>query len=385
MLAFRFAVPTTIVFASGSLNEVGKEVAEKASSVLVVTGSGSVKTTGVLGRCLEALNEAGVRAVIYEGVSTNPAYGHVVEAAELFRDSRCDGVLGLGGGSTMDTARCVALATSHSGDYWDYRVTGEKSVAGIENKIPPIFTVPTTAGTGAEISPAALVVRDGRKEVFFSPHLFPRTAIVDPELTLTVPPVVTAQVGVDAIVQGIEAYVSSSAQPFSDMFALEAVRLTYQWLPRAVHAGDNIEARSQVALAAILSLFAINQAGVGAIHALSNPLSGRFGVHHGQALSILAPAVVEYNWSANPKRFAKVAELFGLDSAGGGDGDNAAKFAGAFRDWLSGIGLKDSLSTFGVSMASLDALAEESQNPDMATNPRELSIAETRRLYESLM
>lgn len=379
---FTFGVPTRVAFGPASLSQLPPAVAGAAARALLLAGGGSARRSGLLDRCDSALHEAGVSTVKFEGISSNPTYESVVAACRLAEANAVDAIVAVGGGSVMDAGRAVALALARPGDFWECRVTGSASVPGIPAGLTPVFTVPTVHGTGAEISPATLVRRGNLKEVFFSPHLFPRAAFVDPALACSAPPKITAEVGVDAFVQGLEAFVSPNAQPFSDMFAWEAMRLAVRWLPEAVDQPGNGQARSQVALSALLSLFAINQAGVGGIHALSNPLSGRYNVHHGRALSLVAAAVIEHNWAAAPERFAGVSRLF-RDSAA--SQPSMAPDTEGIRGWLGRIGLGGRLSEYGVSTGDLDQMAAEAQNPDMSTNPTELSPPAVKKIYESVM
>jgi alcohol dehydrogenase class IV len=375
-LEFTFAVPTRIAFGATSLDRLAPEVAAAGARALVIAGRHSARRSGLLDRCLDALHGAGVRTHVYEGIASNPTYESIVSAHAVAAEAGVDAVVAIGGGSTMDAGRAVALMLAEPDDFWECRVTGSLSVPGIPASVRPVFTVPTVHGTGAEISPATLVRRGTAKEVFFSPNLFPRAAFVDPSLSLSVGSRTTAEVGVDALIQGLEAYVSRNAQPFSDTFALEAVRLAARWLPVAVRDPGDLTARAHVALAALLSLFAINQAGVGGIHALSNPLSARYDIHHGRALALVAVAVVERNLSAAPERFTAVNRVLG-----GKDEPVAA----ALNGWLGELGLDGRLTDYGVRAADLDAMAAEAHNPDMSTNPQELPTAVVRDIYASVM
>jgi alcohol dehydrogenase class IV len=376
-IEFAFDVPTRLAFGPGSVDGLAVAVAEAGPRALVITGHSSSRISGLLDRCTGALVTAGVNTTVCDGIDSNPTYESILAAADKGRDAGVTAIVAIGGGSAMDAGRLVSLAMADPERFWECRVTGSLSVPGIPADLTPTFTVPSLHGTGAEISPAALVRRGTAKEVYFSPHLFPRAAFVEPALAVAVPARLTAEVGVDALIQGLEAYVSRTAQPFSDMFALEAVRLAAQWLPAAARDPDNIEAREFVALAALLSLYAVNQAGVGGIHALSNPLSGRYDIHHGRALSLVAAAVVEHNLASSPDRFAAVARL--LDGA---DTDDPARSLSA---WLAALGLGGRLSDYGVRPGDLDDMAVEAQNPDMATNPQALPPTVVHKIYQSLM
>jgi alcohol dehydrogenase class IV len=373
---FNFAVPTRLAFGATSLDQLAPVVAEASSQVLVLAGQRSARASGLLHRCIGALNEAGVRTHVHEGIMSNPTYESIVSAHAIAAEAGVDAIVAIGGGSVMDAGRAVALMLAKPDEFWECRVTGKLSVPGIPADIIPVFTLPTVHGTGAEMSPAMLLRRGVAKEVFFSPYLFPHAAFIDPALSRSVPARTTAEVGVDAMIQGLEAYVSRNAQPFSDAFALEAVRLAKHWLPVAVCEPGHVTARAHVALAALMSLFAINQAGVGGIHALSNPLSGRYDIHHGRALSLVAVAVVEHNCDAAPERFAVISHLLsGKD----------APVTSALGDWLAPLGLGGRLADYGVRADHLDEMAAEAQNPDMSTNPMDMPARAVRDIYASLL
>jgi alcohol dehydrogenase class IV len=386
-ISFNFAVPTRISFGEDSLSGLAPAVAEVGRRALILAGHRSARGSGLLDRCLTDLRMAGITTRVADGIGTNPGYDLIVEVREQVASDDVDAIIAIGGGSVMDAGRAVALALARPGDFWECRVTGSESVAGIPEQLQPVFTVPTVHGTGAELSPAMLLTRENSKEVFFSPHLFPRATFVVPSLATTVPPRTTAEVGVDAFIQGLEAYVSRTAQPFSDLFAWEAMRLAARWLPEAVRRPEDQAARAQVALAALFSLFAINQAGVGGIHALSNPLSGRYRIHHGRALSLVAAAVVDHNRRAAPERFARVGELLveAVHARPRTSESAAGDVTAAVRDWLATIDLGGRLADYGVQGRDLEAMAHEAQNPDMSTNPCELPPRDVRTIYETVM
>lgn len=385
MFKFDFRVPTNIRFEMGALvqlGEVGKSLGDHA---LLVTGCNSSEEAGFLESAVQSLEGRGVVVTVHDGICSNPRIESILEGADKVRENRCNLVIALGGGSVMDAAKLISLASTHAGDLWEYRVTGSYSVTGIRDSVLPVITVPTTAGTGTETSPAALAKRGTAKEVFYSPYLFPKVALVDPSLAVTLPPDLTAQVGLDAIIQGLEAYVSSNATPFSDVFALAAVRIGTSNIRKAVSNGEDLEARAGLALAAIFSFFAINQAGVGAIHALSNPLSGRLDLHHGLAVGILLPSVLRYNLDSNHGKYAKVAEVLGVKTSGLGDAEAAEHAIGAFEELLEGLGLPTSLRELGITEIDVPTFAKEAQNPDLATNPKPMDIADIERVYQEIL
>lgn len=381
MYTFEFCIPTRLIFGPGALNRLEEVMKPLPQSVLVVVGKHHVQSNGTLSRILQMLDQQGKRVSVYGGVKPNPTEEFVIEGARAAKAHSAAVVLGIGGGSVLDSARGIALAATHEGDLWDYRVAGRKSVGAITDAALPVVTIPTTAGSGTEISPAALLCRGHLKEVFYSPFLFPRAAIVDPELTLSLPKTLSMQMAVDAFVQGLEAFVSTRAHEFSDMFALTAMRLVIENATRVLSRADDLEARAHISLAGVASLFAISQAGVGAIHALSNPLSGRFDFHHGYALSILLGPVMEANMKFAPEKYGRVAQLFGVktehmsqEKAASEAVDKACRFIRELRLGPQRVTLED----FN---ASLPFLVQEAHNPDMATNPAALDDSTVESIY----
>lgn len=374
---FTFDFPTRVHFGPDGIQLLAT-FTTTASKPLLLVGRAAAQRLGYIDLCQKYLQDGGAEPVVYSGLDSNARYEQVLVAAETFTHTGRDCIIALGGGSVMDAARGVALAVSHEGDIWELRVTGARSVAGIHETGIPITTIPTVAGTGAELSPAALITRDHDKQVFFSPHLFPARSIIDPRLTTSAPPDITARTGIDAFIQGLEAAVSPNATPFSDTFALRAVSLAGRWLPRAVADGSDLTARTYVSIAAVLSLFAINQAGVGAIHALSTPMSGLYGLHHGEALSIAALPVLEANWMDAEPRFVEVAASLGL----GDQPENGLRmrFLTYVRELLDELRLPTSFRAAGIENPDLDELSSRSQNPDMSTNPRILTVENVREL-----
>lgn len=387
MFGFQYYVPTKIVFGIGNVEKTGKEVSEIGKRVLVVTGVKSAEETGTLKKLVANIEEEGIKVKVFKGVKTNPSIEIIEKGTKITTVFKPDVILTVGGGSVHDAGRIISLMATHKGELCDYALMGKKGVSGIKNTTIPLITVPTISGTGAEISPAALVTIGNKKEIVVSPYLSPKISIVDPALSVSVPPKTSAQVGIDAYFQGLEAFVSKNAQPFSDIFALESMKHSIAYLPRIVKNTNDLEARSFVALSAIESVFAIAQAGVGAIHALSDPLSGYYNVHHGLALSILAPEVMEANLDSNIERFAKVSELFGTDMTTISLEDAAKKSISCVKSFLCDVGLSllPRLREFGVTLEDMDKLVQDAKNPDMFTNPKEMTYEEIMSIYKKLI
>lgn len=308
---FNYYIPTRILFGPGKLNDL-KSVKLPGKKALIVTTAGkSVKKYGYLSRVIEllAMNNH-TEAVVFDKVLPNPEKRHVMEAAELCRTHNCDFVIGLGGGSPIDSAKSIAIMACNPGDYWDYIQGGSGAGKPLENGVLPILAITTTAGTGTEADPWTVITHEDKNEkIGFGCDLtFPVLSIVDPELMLTVPPMLTAYQGFDAFFHAAEGYIANIANPVSDLFALKSMRLIYTYLPTAVKNGENLEARTQVALANTLSGMVESTSSCTSEHSLEHGMSGLFPqLPHGAGLIMLSIAYFSHFSALIPKRFIALA------------------------------------------------------------------------------
>jgi alcohol dehydrogenase class IV len=292
---FEFNSPTRIVFGPGVLATLPDQVGPLGRRALLVVGSRTLALEGAVARLGDALASKGVDPLVFE-VSGEPDVPTVERGARLARDERCDAVVGLGGGSALDAAKAVAaLATNPEGALAYMEVVGRG--APLANPPLPVVAVPTTAGTGAEVTRNAVVLdrTHSYKASIRSAHLYPRVAVVDPELARSLPPHLTASTGLDALTQLLEAFVSVRATPLSDALAREGLRRAGRSLHRAWEVPDDLEARSDMAVASLLSGMALANAGLGAVHGLASPLGGRYPIPHGVACAALLPHVSTAN------------------------------------------------------------------------------------------
>jgi alcohol dehydrogenase len=386
MFSFQFYNPTQVTFGIGSSLKSGEIVQQFGKSAIILSGTSHAMKSGLVDDIVKLLDKAGVKSFPVSGVEKNPTLSSLVQIANQARNFNPDCIIALGGGSVMDAARILSLILTHSDDPWEYRVTGKLSVPGILDRLLPVVTIPTTAGTGSEASPAALVNHDNRKEVYFSPFMYPKATIIDPNLSLSLPANITAQIGMDAFVQSLEAYVSVNATPFSDTFAVRSMQLVYENLPDLVNDLKNELLRSHLCLAGLLSLYAISPAGVGAVHALSDPLGGRYNITHGLALSILLPSVMKANLDANIEKFASLTKVLGVSTSGMDSETAARKSINIVEDFIKKVGLAGNrLSQFGISPQDFPVFADEAENPDMSTNPKKLSKEQIINIYQQVL
>ena len=277
----RFSFPTRIVFGSGAVRELGNEAKQLGiTRPLLVTDRG-VSACGLAEQILAESRRAGLAPSLFEDVNPNPVEKNVQDGVEAYRRGNCDGVIGLGGGSPIDVAKAIRLAVTHPLplEQYDDQLDG---AARIRADVPPMIAIATTAGTGSEVGRSTVIILKStdRKTVIFSPHLMPNVALADPELTLGMPPKITAGTGLDALTHNVEAYLALGYHPLCDAIALQGARLAIQNLPRAVHNGKDLEARSNMMMAAMMGAVAF-QKGLGAVHSLAHPLSSIANLHHG--------------------------------------------------------------------------------------------------------
>ncbi|MBL9200309.1 MAG: iron-containing alcohol dehydrogenase [Opitutaceae bacterium] len=373
MALINYLVP--VHFAAGALRTLPEEIARLGlRAPLVVTDRGLVRA-GLIDRL--AAHVPGFDAArVFDGTPENPTEGAVRRAAALYREQGCDGIVAMGGGSPLDLAKGVALLATHPGPLARFAATAG-GMAHITADVAPLIAIPTTAGTGSEVGRAAvLVLDDGRKVAVISPHLLPRSAICDPELTLSLPPRLTAGTGMDAIAHGLETFLSPADNPPADALALDGLARGVAHLPRAVTDGADLAARREMMMASLQCGLAF-QKGLGAVHAMSHPLGALPGVtiHHGTANAILLPAVLRFNAPVCADKFARIRTALGLP--------HDADLAVFFRELAGRVGLPLTLRTAGVPRASLDALATAAAlDFSGRTNPRPVTSADYRRLYE---
>jgi len=320
---FQFFIPTKLVFGCGELKQLAKMPLPGKKALIVISAGTSMKKFGYLDKVQGYLKTAGIESVVFDKILPNPIKAHVMEGAKICRDEKCDFVIGLGGGSSIDSAKSIAVMAKNDGDYWDYIFGGSGKGKPITQGVLPIIAIPTTAGTGTEIDPWTVVTDIELKEKigFGVPQLFPTISIVDPELMISVPPRLTAYQGFDAFFHAAEGYLASIATPISDMFALEAVRLLYKYLPVAVNDGKNLKARSKVAWASTLAGMVESTSCCISEHSMEHAMSAFYPeLPHGAGLIAISKAFYKTFKNDKMKRYMKMADIMtGQKSARPGD------------------------------------------------------------------
>ncbi|MBI2810357.1 MAG: iron-containing alcohol dehydrogenase [Candidatus Melainabacteria bacterium] len=381
MNPFVFHSPTKVTFgecASWTAAEVAKDCG--ATKTFIVTDAILMKT-GILKPIIDAFEENSY--CLFTDVPSDSDVETVDKAAGLAREFGADCVLAIGGGSVIDTAKVVNICLSLGGPLLDYQ-----GLNNLAKRLGPLICIPTTAGTGSEVSMVAMVKnhKEGKKLLFGSRFLAPDQAILDPTLLLSLPPRLTAATGLDAITHAIESFSAViSSSPFTDAFCLEALKMLFENLPRATANGADMEARSATLIASAMAGVAFTNSGVGIVHALAHATGATFGTHHGLANSILLPHCMNFNMDSVANRYALISRYLNLSSSTN-DNDAAAALIKAVSDISAKVGLPTRLRDCGIPVlneAQLDELAFlASTDPAIMFNPKESSAQDIIGIYE---
>lgn len=374
MSTVTWSFPTTVVFGNGAISTLADHVRRVgAKRALVVCDPGVVKAQ-IAERVRAVLEGSGIPAMVFDRVAPNPVEENVADGVAAFRSHSADIIVSVGGGAPLDVGKLVALKTTHERPLAEYddAIGGD---AHITSNVPPIINVPTTAGTGSEVGRSGVVTLKAteRKTVIFSPHLMAKVALLDPELTVSMPPRVTAATGFDALTHCIEAYLSIGDHPMADGIALMGVELCAKHLPRAVEAGADLVARGAMMKAAMMGAVAF-QKGLGVCHSLAHPLSSEKNLHHGLANALCLPAVVDFNNAVVPERVERIRRILDLTST---------SLSNALRSLRERIGLPNGLAAEGVAKSDIPKLAAKAmEDACHRLNPRPCTRDDMVKLYE---
>ncbi len=375
-----FFSPNKILFGIGSSKEIGKETkALGGTKALIITDPGVVNS-GLIDPLRSNLEEAGLKVFLFDRVEPEPTADIVDEGVQYIKETGTDIVIGVGGGSSLDVAKGVSLFASNHGNMLDYCGFDLVPQRGL-----PKILVPTTAGTGSEVTRVFVVTdqKDNMKKVIYSNYVIADIAIVDPMLTLSMPGKVTADTGMDALVHAIETYVSMNATPFSDLLASQAIRLIAKHLPMAFAKSENLEARYHMSLASLLSGLAFASGGLGAVHALAYPLGTEYHLSHGRTNAVMLPHVMEFNLLGNRSRYAMVAELMGKGGNIEDIGAKAILAVEAVNGLLNDIQISYHLRDYGIPKEAIPKLVKEGMKQArlFVPNPRNLSERDVEVIY----
>ncbi len=377
-----FEIPTVMKHGLGAINALADEArAMGMKRPLLVTDPGVVKA-GLLDRAVAPLKAANLSYAVFDKVAPNPPITLVDEGADMYRREECDGLIGFGGGSSMDTAKSIGVVAANSGSILDYEWANPQP---IKKRIPPTICVPTTAGTGSEVTLWA-VITDPQRKIKFNvggtPLIGAWQALIDPELTFDLPPAVTAGTGMDALAHAIECYTCAYAQPLPDSTALLAMEYVARYLRVAFAQSRNAEARYKMSMAAMLGALAYGTESAGAAHAMSQSAGGVHNVPHGALTARLLGPVMEYNYKGEPEKFARIAVAMGEDIRGLSVWEAAEKAVEAVMKLIEDVEIP-TLQDLGFSEEEIPMLAEIAfKDPQTIGNPRDLSVQSYVQIYQ---
>ena len=377
-----FSIPPTIITGAGSSEEVGKQATRLgATNALIVTDPGILKI-GYAYEIAKNLHIAGITSTIFSDVTPDPTLQNVTDGLNQYRADSCDVIVSIGGGSAIDCGKGISIKLTNDGEFTDYM-----GVDKIPNQGAPLIAIPTTAGTGSEVTKVTVITdtEHNVKMMLSSACLLASVAIVDPLLSLTTPPYLTAAVGVDALTHAIEAYISKRAQPITDALALKAIRLISGSLRQAWSDGENISARTDMMLGATIAGMAFSNSSVALVHGMSRPIGAYFHIHHGLSNSVLLLDVMAFSVVGAPQRFADIAEAMGEQIEGLSPMKQADAAITAVERLvkdidmprLGQIGIKEEKFDEVVEQMAADAIASGSP----ANNPRQATQEEIIALY----
>ena len=378
-----FEVPTVVKHAPGAITALADEIkALGGKRPMLVTDQGLVKA-GLVDEAAQALKAGNVDYVLFDGVIPNPPIKLVDEAAQIYHSEGCDSLIGFGGGSSMDTAKSIGVVAVNGGSILEYEWADPQP---IKKRIPPLVTVPTTAGTGSEVTLWAVITDPARKIKFNvggTGLIAAHVALIDPRLTLGLPARITAGTGMDALTHAIECYTCAYAQPWPDAVALWAIETIGQWLRIAYAQGANEEARYQMSMAAMLAGMAYGTESAGAVHAMSQTAGGVYDLPHGELTASLLAPVMAYNYLGEPHKYARIAQAMGVNTWGLTVWEAAEMAVDAVAELTADVGIP-TLPEMGIPEKDIPMLAQLAfDDPQTIGNPRDIDVAGYEKIYRS--
>jgi alcohol dehydrogenase class IV len=371
--------PTTVWFGEGRIKDLHMACNQlKINKPLLVTDNGLAQSQ-VVKELLKDLNDRSYATSIFSNVRGNPIGSNVTEGVEIFQKGKHDGVIAFGGGSGLDVGKAVAFMSGQSRPIWDFEDVGDYWTRANPDGIVPIIAVPTTAGTGSETGRASVIVNEKTdvKKIIFHPKILPSIVILDPVLTVNLPPKLTAATGMDALAHNLEAFCAPGFHPMADGIALEGMYLIKKWLIVAFNDGKNLEARSNMLVAASMGSTAF-QKGLGAIHSLSHPVNSVYNVHHGLSNAIFMPYVLTFNKKEIEKKIIKISRYL----------DFKEKTFSSFLNWIISLRkelniphkLSDVVNVKKEDLNKLSSMALE--DPSTSGNPKKLELNDLKKMYQ---
>lgn len=380
--AHHYESPTRMVHGINILPQLPEEVIRLGVKKPLLVTLPPMIACGLVSKVEEPLRRAGVNYVIFDGIHGEPTCQDIASGSKMYRESGCDGFIAVGGGAAIDSAKAIGVEIAEGGPVLDYECAPGKKP--LSKRIPPLVAVPTTAGTGSEVTLWA-VIKDTEREYKFNVggvEMAPHVAFIDPTLYTTLPPDFTAGTGMDALCHAIECYTCAYAQPITDCYALYAIELAGKFLRRAVACGEDLEARYGMALCAMFAGATYGTDSAGAVHAMTQTMGGIFPIPHGKAVAATMVPVMEFNWMGEPAKYKRIAEALGEDTTGLTESEGAKLAAKAVYKLACDIGVK-SIAEFGVTEKDIPRLAQAAfDDPQTTGNPRDLTVDAYVQIYK---
>ncbi|SDY26604.1 1,3-propanediol dehydrogenase [Evansella caseinilytica] len=378
----KFVTPE-IIFGTGSIKQTGDACLRLGAKKVIIVSDPGVAEAGWLTEVIKACETSGLDYITYSELTTNPKDFEVAQGSEVYLREECDSVIGVGGGSTLDVAKSIAILASNGGNISDY-----EGVDKISKPLPPMVMAATTAGSGSEVSQFSVIVDTKRKKkmTIISKTLIPDIAIVDPQTLATKSPSLTASTGMDVLTHSIEAYVSAAATPLTDVQAKNALSLVAEYLRPSVASRSNEAAKTAMAMASLQSGLAFSNAILGAAHAISHAIGGKLPMAHGEINSILLPHVMDFNFIAKPQKFKEIAGLMGVDTRTLSVKEAACGAVKLVREIAADIGTPMTLSDIGFQKDYIpDICAAALADACMITNPRDTTYWDIEKLLHDAL
>lgn len=378
----KFVMPE-VIFGSGAIHQVGESCLRLGARRVLIVSDQGVLHAGWLEIVLDSCQKAGLTSSVFFDLTTNPKDYEVEAGRKVYVDHECDAVIGVGGGSAIDTAKAIAILVTNGGHIHDY-----EGVDKIMEPLPPLVMISTTAGSGSEVSQFSVIVDSERKKkmTIVSKSLVPDIAIIDPHTLTTKSPQLTASTGLDVLTHAIEAYVSIAATPLTDVQAKNAIYLTANYLRPSVASTMNEEAKAQMAMASLQAGLAFSNAILGAVHAMSHAIGGRFPLLHGEVNAALLPHVMEFNFLAVPQKYKEIAEICGISTDTLTQIEAGGKAIEFVKKLSLDIGAPQRLSDMGWNGDMIEEMSQIAiEDACMITNPRDITLDDVKRLFQQAL
>ena len=376
---YTYSYPTRIEYGPNAMKDFTRIVKEQGlKKGLIVTDKG-IEKVGTADQLKDFFNEVDIESVIFSDVKSNPTEENVLAGTKVYKETNCDFIVALGGGSPIDAGKTMKVMATHEGplEKYDDMKGGDKYIL---DNMPPFYAIPTTAGTGSEVGRSSVININNKKVIIFSPFMMPDIAVLDPLITVSLPPKLTAATGVDAFVHSLEAYIMETYHPMADGIAKEAMEMCVNNLETAVNNGTDIKARGNMLMASAMGAIAF-QKGLGLNHAIAHGLGVFYDMHHGLANAIVLTEVMRYNLSRETtrKRYASLGLLFGVEN-------DAEKVIEAIEKWLISVGMDTSLSSLGVDADKLEDLETYAmEDPCCSLNPKKVEKGDVISILKNLI